>query len=131
MALIQILEEVRSLSTKLKERANGMVVCLEHSPEARLQLSYVRDGVNATADAFVSLVESSLQAEQSDQSTLTRQGLIAENERYRRACEEFRDTVLNQRHQLCDNNMTNDQVNDVLNAFDETIGAVLGEKTKQ
>lgn len=70
---------------------------------------------------------------QSSDSTcsLTRQELIAENERLQKVCEEFRDTVLNQRHQLCDNDMTNDQVNDVLNAFDETIGAVLGEKTKQ
>ncbi len=68
---------------------------------------------------------------QSADDTSTRQELIAENERLQKVCEEFRDTVLNQRHQLCDNDMTNDQVNDVLNAFDETIGAVLGEKTKQ
>lgn len=41
------------------------------------------------------------------------------------ASEEFRDSVLNQRHQLAENGMDNDQVNDVLGLFDDTIGAVL------
>lgn len=41
------------------------------------------------------------------------------------ACEEFRDAVLHQRHQLAENGMQNDQINDVLGLFDDTIGAAL------
>ena len=43
------------------------------------------------------------------------------------ACEEFRDNVLNERNQLAEACLNNDQTNAVLREFDNTIGAVLTE----
>lgn len=41
------------------------------------------------------------------------------------SCEEFRDSVLNQRHQLEEPCLDNDQINAVLGLFDDTIGMAL------
>jgi hypothetical protein len=40
---------------------------------------------------------------------------------------EFRDAVLNQRFNLADNGMTSDQINDVLNLFDDTMGDAIAK----
>ena len=51
---------------------------------------------------------------------------MTERERVLRdAADEFRDSVLNQRHGLAENGMTSDQINDVLGLFDDTIGTAL------
>lgn len=43
------------------------------------------------------------------------------------AAEIFRDSVLHQRHSMADNGMTNDQVNDVLGLFDDTLGEAIAK----
>lgn len=42
----------------------------------------------------------------------------------------FRDSVQNQRHQLADNGMDSNQVNDVLSVFDDFLGDYLAEGGK-
>jgi hypothetical protein len=44
------------------------------------------------------------------------------------ACNEFRDVVLHQRGLLAENDMSSDQVNDVLNEFDHIIGSALNQR---
>lgn len=49
--------------------------------------------------------------------------VTAENERLVAACEDFRDSVLNQRYQLEEPCLDSDQTNAVLGLYDDTIGA--------
>ena len=55
-----------------------------------------------------------------------RKGSSMSAEEVRGACERYRDTILHNRGALAENEMTNDQVNDVLAEFDAIIGPHLG-----
>lgn len=53
--------------------------------------------------------------------------LCVKNAELLAAAEIFRDSVLHQRHSMAENGMTNDQVNDVLGLFDDTLGEAIAK----
>lgn len=87
-------------------------------------MSLVESALNTIQTERIQQLESQLKAALDKQGDFTLQLSALQADKYRldfykKAIDEFRDSVLNERVHIAENGMTNDQINDVLNNFDE------------